>query len=318
VRAILERYGGGGELVPIVPARISRLGGVAVGDLLRAADSTDVPAWALRREYRNTYRADLTETEELIAGEWWNAPRAAGAPARISVEADLAGDLGVGIGDRITWEVQGVEVETEVASLRRVDWGRVDTNFFVVFEPGVLDAAPQTYVTLARLDDAAGRAAAQRDIARAHPNVVTLDVARVRETLAGIIARVTAAIRFMAGFGVAAGILVLAGAITASRFQRVRESALLRTLGATRAQVRRILLTEYVALGAVAALAGVLLASGAAWALVTFFFELDFVFPAGRLLLGAAAVAALAAVVGMLGSREALRGTPLSVLREGG
>jgi putative ABC transport system permease protein len=289
-----------------------------VYELLRDPDSAGVPAWALRREYRNTYRAEMTDTEELIAGTWWDAPRAAGALPRVSVEAELAGDLDVAVGDRITWDLQGIEIETEVASLRRVDWDRIDTNFFVVFEPGAIDAAPQTYVTLARVEDAGARAAVQRDIARAHPNVVTLDVALVRQTLARIVDRVTVAIRFMAGVGVAAGLIVLAGALTASRFQRVRESALLRTLGATRAQVRGILLTEYLALGALAAVTGVALASVAAWALVTFFFDLDFTWPAGALALGTIAVALAAAALGMLGSGEALRGTPLSVLREGG
>ncbi|MGH7505829.1 MAG: ABC transporter permease, partial [Longimicrobiales bacterium] len=237
--------------------------------------------------------------------------------ARISMEADLAESLGVGVGDRVTWDFQGVHVETVIASLRRVDWGRIDTNFFVVFEPGVIETAPRTYVTLANIPDAGGRAAAQHDIARAHPNVLSLDIARLRETLARIIDRVITAIRFMAGFGVAAGLIVLAGAITASRFQRVHESALLRTLGATRAQIRRILLTEYLALGAMAALAGTTLAILAAWAVVRFFFDLEFTLPLAPLAAGIAAVAIAAATLGMASSREALRGTPLAALREG-
>jgi putative ABC transport system permease protein len=319
VAAILVRHGAAEpELVPIVPARIAALDGEPVGSLLDTAGNGEIEPWAVRREYRNTYRAYLSESEELTDGEWWDSPRADETPPRISMEDDLARSLGVGVGDRVTWNLQGIELETVIANLRRVDWDRIDTNFFVVFEPGAIEAAPQTWVTLAYIADAAARGAAQRDLARAHPNVATLDVALVRETLAAIVDRVAAAIRFMAGFGAAAGFVVLAGALAAARFQRVRESALLRTLGATRSQVRRILLTEYLALGTLAALAGSTFAVLAAWAVVTFFFELAFVLPIGMLALGTVGVALLAAALGMANSREALRGTPLSVLREGG
>jgi putative ABC transport system permease protein len=319
VERILAEHGApDAELVPIVSARIAALDGVPVAEVLDSPRVRDVEPWAVRREYRNTYRAHMTTTETLVAGEWWDTPRPQGSPPRISMEDDLARSLGVAVGDHVTWNLQGVEVETVIASLRSVDWGRVDTNFFVVFEPGVLDAAPQTWVTLAYLEDGAARSAAQRDLTRAHPNIATLDVALVRETLARIVRRVTTAIRFMAGFGVAAGLSVLAGAVAASRFQRVRESALLRTLGATRAQVRRILLTEYLALGTLAAVAGTAFAVVASWAVVTYFFEIGFVLPIVPLAAGAAAVALLAAALGMASSREALRGTPLSVLREGG
>jgi putative ABC transport system permease protein len=319
VERILAQHGEqDAELVPLVTARIAALDGVPVAEVLDSPRVRDVEPWAVRREYRNTYRAAMTSTEELVAGEWWDEPRAEGTLPRISMEDDLARSLDLEVGDRVTWNLQGIEIETVIASLRTVDWGRVDTNFFVVFEPGVIDAAPQTYVTLAYVEDAAARSAAQRDLTRAHANIATLDVALVRETLAGIVRRVTTAIRFMAGFGVAAGLIVLAGAVAASRFQRVRESALLRTLGATRAQVRRILLTEYLALGALAAVAGTTFAVAASWAVVRFFFELEFVLPILALAGGAAAVAIMAAVLGMANSREALRGTPLSVLREGG
>src|SRR6185436_1881049 len=107
------------------------------------------------------YRDTLVASEQLIAGEWWPAhartasPGARGGDAvlpRISVEEELANELGVGIGDRLTWDVQGVMIETRIASLRKVKWARFEPNFFVVFEPGVLDNAPQTFVTLAHVD----------------------------------------------------------------------------------------------------------------------------------------------------------------------
>ncbi len=136
-----------------------------------------------------------------------------------------------------------------------------------------------TFVTLTRVPDATTRAAIQRDIARELPNISTIDIAVVQETISGIIRRVAWAIRFIAVFALVGGIVVLTGAIAAGRFQRARESALLRTLGATRRQTSRILLTEYAALGTLAGLTGVALGSVAAWAMTRWVFEVPFRLP---------------------------------------
>lgn len=320
------------ELVPIVPARMVAINDRSVADLM--ADSTaDIERWALRREYRNTYRAALAASEKLVAGEWWDArssaldvarsardvaPSASGALPRISIEDDLAQSLGVTIGDRITWDFQGRRIETRIASTRRVDWARFETNFFVVFEPDVLEGAPQSFVTLAQVPDAAARAALQRDVVRRHPNISFVDLALVQQTIERIIRRVALAVRFMGAFCVFGGLLVMAGAIAASRFQRLRESVLLRTIGATRRQVRQILLAEFLVLGTLAGLAGALLASAAGWGLVRFFFDMDFRLPLGIVLATSSGAAALAVIIGFANSRDALRSTPLAVLREAG
>jgi putative ABC transport system permease protein len=232
------------------------------------------------------------------------------------MEMGLAADLGVAPGDRITWDVQGVSIETRISSLRRVDWARFDTNFFVVFEPGVLDDAPQSFVTLAHVRDATARAAAQRELVLRHPNVSTIDLAAIQATLERIVGRVAFAIRLMALVTLAAGTIVLFGAISAARFQRVRESVLLRTLGATRAQVRRILLTEYIALGSLGGVVGTGLGAVAGWALITRIFHLPFQLPVVTLILAWFGVALFAGVLGMASSRDALRSTPLAALRE--
>ena len=148
-----------------------------------------------------------------------------------------------------------------MAVLRSVEWARFEPNFFVVFPEGPLDAAPQTCVLLSRVEDAAARARLQRAVVEAHPNVSTLDLAQVQRAIEGILDRVVLAVRFMALFSLGAGALVLAGAVASSRQQRVREGALLRTLGATRGQLLRILLAEYAVLGALAAAVAVLLSS---------------------------------------------------------
>ena len=302
------------DLTPIVPARIARVNGRRI-DSLRTDSLRRPSPWALRREYRNTYRDTLVSSERLTAGSWWTAPRRRGERPRISLEAELAASLGVGVGDRITWNVQGALLETQVASLREVEWARFQPNFFVVFEPGVLERAPQTFVLLARADEAAVRAELQRDVTRAHPGVSSLDLTLVQRTLDGLLSKVTLAIRFMALFSIASGLVILVGALTASRLQRAREAVLLKTLGASGRQVRAIFLTEYCAWGSFAALTGVLLASVGGWAVMTRLFELPFRLPALPLLGVWIGVCVLVAAIGLAHSHAVTRGTPLGLWR---
>ena len=312
------------EVTPVVPARIAAINGRPAEELLSDTTDSGPERWAVRRLYRNTYRPNLPDSEELVAGSWWDeeVPRPATSTSpgeqahRISLEIDLAEDLGVGVGDRITWDIQGVPIGTTITSLRRVDWARFATNFFVVAEPGTLEDAPQTYLALARVADREGRARMQRDLVRAFPNVSVLDLALVQEALDSILSKVSAGIRFLAVFAVLGGIIVLMGVLSASRFQRMRESALLKTLGAQRSQVLRVLLAEYMALGSLAGLAGSLLGIAAAWGLVTFVFEGDFS-PSPLRLLGLwLIVVILTLTVGLANSRGVLRKMPLAVLRE--
>jgi len=327
VEGLLARRGVALEAVtPLVPGRIAAIGGRGVTELLGLPEGEGPSRWALRREYRNTYRDTVAATERVVAGEWWStvdddAPGAmlgtAARPARISLEVDLARELGVGVGDRITWDFQGVELETVVANLREVDWAQFAPNFFVVFEPGVLESAPQTLVALARVEDAGARAELQRELVLEFPNVSVLDLTAVQGAVDGILGKVGVAVRSLALFAVGVGVLVLIGALRATRVHRLREAALLRTLGASRRQVEGILLAEYLALGGLAGLAGVLFAGVAAWPLVTQLFGLEYRPPIVELLGAWVGVALAAAVVGVLNGRAATERTPLEVLREG-
>jgi putative ABC transport system permease protein len=305
------------EQTPIVPARISSLRGIPV-DTLLAGDSTDRSyRWAMRREYRLTYRAEMRESERLIDGEWWQPDsRQEAGVDRISLERDLASDLGVEVGDRISWDIQGVAMETEVVNLRTVDWARFETNFFAVFEPGVLEQAPQSLVILARMEDANARALLQRDLVARFPNISVLDATMMLQAIDGVLEKVAVAIRFMALFAIASGLVILVGTISTSRFQRARESVLLRTLGGQASTLRRILGTEYFALGVLSGLVGVLLACVAGWALMRFLFEQNAVIPVADLALLMAAAATACAGIGLFHGRDALRRTPLAGLRE--
>jgi putative ABC transport system permease protein len=307
--------------VPIVPMRISSVKGRPVRTILSDTSAAGGSgAWAFRREYRSTFRDSLVGSERLAAGEWWDAAAGSvgsngGNPTGISVETGLAEELGIGLGDEIVWDVQGIAIPTRVVSLREVDWARFEPNFFVVFQPGSLEGAPHTLVTLTRIERPEARGSFQRRLAERLPNVTTLDLSVVQEALERLVDRVVLAIRFMAAFTLATGTLVLIGALATSRFQRIREGALLRTLGATRSQIFRIVLAEYFALGAMAAAVAALLSAAAAWALAKWVFEGRFS-PQPLSLAGlVVGVVALTVVVGLLNSREVIRRTPLEVLR---
>ena len=307
-------------VVPIVPMRIQSLKGRLVAELLAIEDESKRPErWALRREYRSSYRDAAAASERVVAGAWWRPgewrDRRDGAPAPIAVEAGLARELKLAVGDEVVWDVQGVPVVSRVACLREVEWARFEPNFFVLFPEGPLADAPRSYVLLSRVPDPAARSRLQREVVEAHPNVGALDLAQIQRAIEAVLDKVVLAIRFMALFSLAAGAVVLAGAVAASRYQRVREAALLRTLGARRPQLVRILLTEYAVLGALSAVAALLLATAASWALVRFVFEGSFALPAAELLALVASVVALTIAVGLSGSTEAWRRPPLEVLR---
>ncbi|HEX7025222.1 MAG TPA: FtsX-like permease family protein, partial [Gemmatimonadales bacterium] len=325
----------GTPLVPVVTMRIKTIRGVPVRPEL-PRDSAAAPeasgrrdgnrseargpgSWAARHEYRSSYRDTTTVTEKVVRGKWWGpavAPPGPGEPARLSLETDVAGELGVGIGDEIVWDVQGTEVRTRVDNLREVDWNRFDTNFFAVFQSGVLERAPQMFVTLVRVDSAAARGQLQRAMAEQFPNVTALDLSQIQQALDGILDRGALIVQFLAGFSLVTGAIVLIGAVSASRMQRIREAVLLKTLGATRAQVLRILIAEYAALGVMAAFASVVLASVAGWALARWVFEAPFHLPAPALAGLTLLLVALTLLVGLWNSAEVLKRAPLAVLRE--
>jgi putative ABC transport system permease protein len=294
--------------------RLSSINGRPVESLLADPKST-VPAWTLRREYRSTYTDHLRDAEKITAGRWIGRVAGDATPVPISVETGIAKELKVKLGDEIGFDVQGIALRTRVASLREVNWRRPQPNFFVLFPLGVLEGAPSMNVLVTRVDSSEQSAQLQRETAKAFPNVAVIDLTLILETVDAIVGKITFVIRFMALFTVATGVLVMAGALVSSHFQRVRESILLRTLGASRGQIRRILAVEYLALGTLAAVTGLALAVGAAWALAAFVFQARFEPPLWPVLAALAAVPALTLGTGLLMSRGILKQTPMEILR---
>jgi putative ABC transport system permease protein len=306
--------------VPIVPMRIAAL--TSPHTAKRASGrvtgrAPERPSWALRREYRSSYRDSIAPSEKLVAGRWWTSA----GPDRdgvyeISLEQSLAEELGVALGDTITWDVQGVRIRTRVTSLREVQWTRFEPNFFVVFQPAALREAPQSFVLLTRVRGDADRAKLQRDAVERFPNISTIDLSLIENAVGKILDRVSLAVRFMALFSIVTGAVVLVSAIAASRRQRVREAVLLKTLGATRAQIARMLFTEYALLGAIGSAAGILLAVGGAWAAMHFIFDVPFAPTPIPLVVVAAVTMVLTVVIGLAAARDVFAETPMAALRE--
>lgn len=303
------------EQVPIVAMRISEINGRTIDEIRE--DTTGVRySWAHRREYRSSYRSYLADSETLLEGEFTGAVDGGdNGLVPISIEQDVAGELGVGIGDSLVWDVQGIPISTQVTSIREVDWQRMQTNFFVLFPEGVLEEAPQFFVLLTKSesDEQAGRL--QSAIVASHPNVSSIDLTLILTVFDAIYSRISFVLEFMALFSILTGIIVLISAVTVNRFQRIGESVLLKTLGASRSQVMKILFIEYFFLGLFAALTGISLALVGAWLLSFFVFDTAFVPSIGSLALAILLVTGLTVLVGMANSRGIYARPPLEVLR---
>ncbi|MCF7687429.1 MAG: ABC transporter permease [Cephaloticoccus sp.] len=303
------------QQAPIVTMKIRTIKGRGVEELLKD-DSIRIPGWTLRREYRSTYRESMSGTEEVTQGKFTGRVPADTVVVPISVEEKLAGDLQVTLGDEIEFDVQGVPIRTKVTSLRKVEWRRLEPNFFIVFPSGVLEAAPKFYVVAVRAVDSAASARLQQAVVGEFPNVSAIDLSLLLETFDGIFSKVAFVIRFMALFTVVTGLIVLAGAVAAGRYQRIREVVLLRTLGATRRQLLQMQLVEYAILGLLGAMVGGLLAMAGNALLAHYVFKISAVVPVGGLLLAMLLVTGVTLITGLLSSRGVTDHPPLQILRQ--
>lgn len=280
----------------------------------RRREQGDDQTWYLTREYVLTWTASRPAATVVTRGRWWTPPEAAAWP-RVSVEEEAAKYLGVGVGDSLAFDVQGVRIDAEVMSLRKVDWQSLSANFFVIFSPGALDGAPLTYVATARVPGPA-EGAVQDAVVTALPNVTAVPVRDVLERVARVMDQIAAAIRVIALFSIGAGLVVMAGTLAASRYQRVYESVILRTLGATRATVARAFAVEYAFLGLAAGIGGTLLAAVLAWIVLRFVLDAPWSLAPGALALGVILTTGLSLSVGFLATFRLLGQKPLPVLRQ--
>ncbi|MEO9147120.1 MAG: FtsX-like permease family protein [Ginsengibacter sp.] len=301
------------EMIPIVNMRLEEVNGISASDVKK--DSLHKFSRHLfTREYRVTFRDSITSTEKISKGKWIGTAPAKGLPP-VSMEENYAKRNGLSLGDTLTFNVQGVMIQTVLGSLREVDWSRIRTNFLVVFPKGVIDDAPQFVVILTKVPSQQASAQFQQQMVQHYPNVSIIDLALILSILNAIMKKIGFVIRFMGGFSILTGIVVLISSVLISKYQRLQESVLLRTLGASRKQILAITFLEYFFLGALAAITGILLALAASWTLSHYFFETSFHPDLIPVLILGLIVCALTVITGLVNSVGLLNRPPLEVLR---
>ncbi|GAB3509895.1 ABC transporter permease [Spirosoma knui] len=300
--------------VPVVTMRLSDING-RTSETIRKDTSQKVPNWVFTREYRITYRDSLISSEKLASGK---APYQADGNIYVSIEKGFLDRMHLKLGDTLNFNVQGAPIPVIVGGTREVDWNRVQTNFLVVFPSGVLEQAPQFHVLMTKVSSNQASAVLQRGLVSRFPNVSAIDLGLILKTVDEILDQISFVIRFMALFSILTGLLVLASSVIISKYQRLRESVLLRTLGASRNQILRITALEYGLLGLLAALSGILLSIAGTWGLARFVFEVPYRPDLVPLVVISAVVTALTILIGVFNSREVLVRPPLDVLRSEG
>jgi putative ABC transport system permease protein len=315
MRAFLTGRAASFTLIPVLRARVTAVKGRDIN----LENCQDVRGRGSRaREYVITYRDRLEPNERVIRGAFWpEGAQAASDQLEVSIERSIHERFKIDVGDLMRFDVLGRTLQARVTSVRNVEWeDSRNGGFMFVFRPGPLASAPHTYIGIIRAPDApSARAAMQHDLVAAYPNVSAIDVREVLASVQGVVENVTLAISVVGGVALFGGVLILVGAVAMTKFQRVYEAAILRTLGASTRMLTAMLAGEYTALGL---LAGAIGAAGAlvlSWAVCRYVFEIEWR-PAPLLLTGGAIVTmVLVAVIGVVASAEVLRKKPLATLR---
>lgn len=310
------------NLTPLVRARVRAIDGQAVRT--EAGNEQEEQAsqtredkrkiWYLSREYALTFLEQLPKDNRIVQGAWWRSGEVPSRPF-VSVEEEAARYMGLSIGSTVDLDIQGTSVVAEVASIRKVEWGNFSTNFYMILSPGSLDGAPMTYVGTVRVSPA-DEIPLQTKIVAALPNVTAINIGEVMATFARVLERLALAIRAVALFCIMAGALVMAAALTATRYQRLYDAVVLKALGATRALIVQAFAAEYALLGCVAGAVGIVLANGLAWATLRYVLDLTWSLEPSLLMVGLASTVLLTMAVGFLSTYRLLGQRPLTVLRQ--
>lgn len=295
--------------VPIITMRIEEINGKKLG-----ADSSKRNE--TRGEIRATYQDTLTAAEKITEGVWTNKVASTeNAPIYVSLEQTYAKRIKVKLKDKILFNVQGMLIPTVVGSIREVNWGSFQTNFRVVFPTGVLEAAPQFFVLMTKVPSKEISAKYQSDVVTKFPNVSMIDLELILKLLDELLSKISFVIKFMAGFSMATGWIVLLSSVLTSKNQRIKESILLRTLGASKKQILIINAVEYFFLGVFATAAGLILALMGSWLLAKFSFDASFSPPLLPIAVLFGTVVSLVVITGVSSTRGILNQPPLKILR---
>ena len=294
--------------VPSLRGRLVKLNGVPIEQAVVKPEAQ----WAAQSERGLTYTATPPEGARIVAGQWWPADYR--GPTLVSMDAEVAKGMGLGIGDTVTVDVLGREVTATIASLREIDWTSLGINFVLVFSPGILDGAPQMHIATARVPPET-ETALERAVTDRFPNVSAIPVKDALAALSQIIGAIATALRATAAITLLAGTLVLAGAVAAGHRRRVYEAVVLKVLGATRRDVTRAFLIEYGLLGLATAALAALLGTVAAYLVLTRIMHQDWTFLPAATLSTAMLATVLTLAVGYIGTWRALGAKAAPYLR---
>jgi len=302
------------EEVPIVTMKVDGWKGRGKTEWL--ADSTmDASLWAVNREARVSYRDTITSGEKLTKGKLIPHKKESDS-IFVSLASNFAKSMQVDIGDEIVFNVQGVRMKTYVGSIREIDFRNFSTRFLILFPSGVLENAPQFHVLVTRTPDAQTMSRYRTVVVKSFPNITAADLSSVLKSVGVIVNKITFVIRFMAIFSLLTGFLVLISSLLLSKYQRMKESTLLRTLGATRKQISQMSTTEFVVLGVLAAGTGIILALIAAYFITVQALDLSFSVDLAAILFMFLAVVGITVMISWFNQREVLNSSVLEVLRK--
>lgn len=303
------------QVVPIITCRLQEVKGKKIEALL--ADTVNrTPEWSLTREYRVTYRDSLHRSEELIKGKVHYFNPGQRDSVGVTISEGMHETLRVDVGDSLVFDIQGVPVKVWISGVRKVEWPKDPPNFLFVFPKGVIDNAPQIWVAATKVGEVNEANRFQQELVMAYPNVSLIDLRLILSTVENLFGKISVVIKFLALFSIITGLVVLAGAVVNSKFARIRENVLLRTIGARTRQIMQITLIEYAYLGLFSAITGMILSLAGGWALCRFFFEVQMGVAWIDLLWVGGAVTFLTVFIGWFNSREVISTPPLQVLRK--
>ncbi len=296
------------ELVPMIRARLTQINGTPVSQLsIPSERGRDF----LEREANLTWAQTMQRDNKVVAGEWWR--EGDGGGPRVSVEIELAQSLGLKIGDDLTYNVAGEIIDAKVTSFRSVQWDSFRPNFFMVFSPGTLDDSSGTYITSVHIPQA--QRAILLEFTREFPEVTAIDLEAILTQVRGVMDKASLAVQYVFAFTLLAGVTVLLAAIQATRDERRYESAMLRTLGASRRVVLQGVAAEFTTLGLLSGTLAAVGATAAGYFLATRVFDLDYTFSFAVWGIGLAAGAVLVGVSGTLATRSVVNHPPVATLR---
>ena len=304
--------------VPIVTMKLEAWKGKTKNEWMKDTISSKGNRWAMNREARVSYRDTLGDKEQLVKGNINRPVKNFGDSIYVSLADSYAEALGVDLNDEMIFNVQGTMMKTYVGSIRKIEFNNMSTRFFIVFPSGVLEEAPQFSVLVTKTPDALTTAAYRTAIVKAFPNVSVVDLGSILSSVMDILNKVSYVIKFMAFFSLITGIIVLISSLLLSKFQRIGESVLLRTLGAKRKVILQINVVEYFILGFLSSVTGVFISTVAAFLIAKFQFKLDFYINWLPILGVIFFITLVTIIIGLFNSREVVSKPPLEVLRKEG